>query len=654
MKVLTGLYGVWTRGVRAGRVWLVAVPVLLTACVPPGEVPEVSGAERDWEAAAPPRPEYPPERTGAILRERRFQEAPGLAREVAEGRLPPVAERLPENPLVVFPLEETGVYGGGLRRVTSADVGYENTVKRTMVENLMAWERPVPTEIIHNLAEAHAYHDEGARMRVRLRAGIRWSDGHPFTVDDILFWYEDTVVDEEGRDPKYPFFPPEWMQEGRPLRLERVDAHTLDIIGSQPLGRLPEVLTGNIIALPKHYFAPHHPRYNPEANYADFRRMSTDAQLTYQPGIPRLTAWVPTTWNKGRRVVYERNPYYWKIDPEGNQLPYADRLTFEIVPNAEIRLFKFINGEVDIMGDIPLGNAYPTLRAYASSGRFSVRYSPPRPFYALAFNWDTPDPRLRAAFRNRDVRIAVSHAINRDEINRIVGHGLLVPSGYSLGPDSPFFCEEQFFRYAEYDPARSAALLDAAGYTDRNGDGYRQFADGSRFEVTIDFVVDRGVGTGFLELVREYLEAVGIRTHLNFGMNNIIMERRTTGVFEILARRQPTNLLDQIQHFGAVGPNFPFWHPHAVSEGPEWLRRATEHLRLAHSTINPEERRRHAEIVRDLHVENIPMVSLGAQREVFAVHQRIGNAPATAVLDTSYRGWERPVFHEQLFIRRSP
>lgn len=656
MNFLMTLSARFSEPFRAPRRWLVALfatgAFLFGGCVPADPGMEETVTQRRLPDFQPGEvTTFPRDFPEGVLRERRFSEAPKLAERSRRGELPPVGDRLPVDPLMVFPIHEIGVYGGDLRRASSADVAFENAIRRTMSENLLGWERPLPNSLELNLAKHYEFKDDGRRIRLWLREGIRWSDGHPFTVDDILFLYEDMMLDEQARQQTNPFFPYEWTQDGEPLRMIKVDDYCLDIVGTRPLGRILEVLTADIIAYPKHYFAPHHPRYNPGATYADFRLLTTDARLTYEPGVPRITAWKPVEWHKGQRVIYERNPYYWKVDPEGNQLPYADRLVLLVIPNAEIRLFKFINGEFDILGDIPLGNAYPTLRAYEPAGRYSVHYTPPRPFYALVLNWDTPRPALREAFRNRNVRIALSHAVNREEINQLLGLGLITASGFALGPDSPYFDEDHFYRYATFDPEKSKQLLDAEGYTDRNGDGYRQFPDGSRFELTIDLVTDRGIGAAFLELVVEYLEAIGIRTFLNMGHNNIIMERRNNATFEILARRQPSHLFDQSQHYAVVGPNLPFWHPRAVESETAWLLQATEYLQNAMGTVDPAVRDHYARKVHDLHVENIPMISLGSQREVYAANRRIGNVPPVAVLDTSYRGWERPIFHEQLFVR---
>ena len=202
-----------------------------------------------------------------------------------------------------------------------------------MSDGLVGWERPLPHRMAMNLAESYEYQDGGRVAIFKLRRGLKWSDGHPFTVDDILFWYHDVVMNDEARPPTEPMRPSRWLQEGRPAGMERIDDFTLRIFAEKPLGQLMQALNGvDKGALPKHVLKKIHPRYNPEATYVEFQERTTNAQEVMRPGLPRITAWVPVQWVRGQRIIYERNPYYWKVDTVGNQLPYADRLPSHRVP----------------------------------------------------------------------------------------------------------------------------------------------------------------------------------------------------------------------------------------------------------------------------------------------------------------------------------
>jgi len=268
--------------------------------------------------------------------------------QVKAGSLPPVSERLPKNPLVVVPLDEIGEYGGTIRRALTGDIVQTPGVAKTLGENLMGYERPIPKSILYNLAESHVFEEGGQTALFRIREGTRWSDGVPFTVDDILFWYYDLTMDADARTDAA--FPSSWLVDGVPLVAEKVDDYTIRFRGRKPLGRMLQTVASDLVAIPKHYFSKFHPKYNPEATYESCRDSTSNAMRLYRPGTPVLSAWRPVEWGRGQRLVFERNPYYFKVDSEGNQLPYADRLIFNIIQDKQVILLKFVNGELDLLG----------------------------------------------------------------------------------------------------------------------------------------------------------------------------------------------------------------------------------------------------------------------------------------------------------------
>jgi peptide/nickel transport system substrate-binding protein len=577
-----------------------------------------------------------------------FGESPELARQVATGDLPPIEERLPDHPLVLEPVEEIGIYGGSIRRWMATDVFDATIIRKTLSESLMAFERPLPKSMRLNLAEGYEILDDGRRVIVNLRQGIKWSDGVPFTVDDILFWYNDMTVDEAARHK--PLFPTRWKNGGKPVRLEKKDDYTLEISAEKPLGVIFETLCHDDIALPKHIFAKYHPKYNPQSSYKRLQEYTSDATLAFEPGIPRLSAFVPSRWERGRIAEYSRNPYYWKIDPDGNQLPYADKLEFTIIPNAQLPLIKFQNGELDFIEPGSILAMYPAIKAKETESLYRLNQTTPTPLHSYFLNWDAPNPALRKAFRDLQVRIALSHAINREEINQVLAYGFLKPSGFSFSHSSPYYSERISQLYAEYDPAISNALLDEAGYHDSDGDGYREFKDGSRFQMTIDILSGARL-TDISELVAEYWDAIGIKVHLYIALQEIIVPRRLNGEFDITVANTPTHPLTQSHQFGPVGPNLPFWHRKAATEGPAWLNEVTELIEKAKTTMAPEERGEFMIRIRDLVTENIPFICIGAETKIWGNNTRVGNVPTLISVEDLYRDWVRAVPHEQLFIR---
>jgi peptide/nickel transport system substrate-binding protein len=521
-------------------------------------------------------------------------------------------------------------------------------IRNTLSESLMAFERPLPRSRKLNLAESYTFLDGGRELRIKLRKGVRWSDGVPFTVDDILFWYNDILTDENARQA--PFFPDRWKSQGQPVEMEKEDDLTLIISSDAPLGVILDTLCHDDIALPKHILAQYHPRYNSDSDYDRLRRFTRDGRLAFEPGIPRLSAWVPVEWARGQRAVYRRNPYYWKVDTEGNQLPYADALEFAIIPNNQVQLLKFQNGELDFLSHGNFHGVLSTMKVKEREGVFRLNRSVPTQFLVLFPNWDAPEPTVRRALRDRRVRIALSHAINRPELGRVIFDGRLIPSGFSLSRSSPYYSEETSKLYSQYDPEKARALLGEAGYIDSDGDGYREFEDGSRFELLMD-VLGYGMLPDLSELVAEYWEAIGIRVRLNIGLEEIIVPRRINAEFVITTGSAPVDPLNQAHEFAITGPYLPVWHRNAGAEAPPWLREMTALIKKAKTTMDDDIRGAYLIRIRDLITENIPFICFGADARVWGSNRRLGNVPYLVNSEDLYRALNRAVPHEQVFIR---
>jgi peptide/nickel transport system substrate-binding protein len=643
-------------GPRIGLWFVCTCCAAVMGCLSPDPGKAVSGFEsrQDHQDAVHRETRAPKTIDPAIWSSRAFGEAPQLRERVATGDLPPVSERLPDHPLVVIPVDTIGIYGGMIRRALTGDIVQTAGPAKTLNENLMGFSRPLPDSIVLGLAESYEFLDGGRTALFYLRKGVKWSDGHPFTVDDILFWYYDMVFDDNARADPFP--PAGWIVDGKPMRFEKVDEVTLKIVSPKPMGRVLQEVCRDLVAAPRHVLAPFHPRYNHLATYESFRDSTTSASLILKPGIPRLSAWVPVSWERGQRILYARNPYYWKVDTAGNQLPYADSLAFNIIQDTQVILLRFMNGELDLFGRYSRIDMLPTLKTEERKGKFAVRITGPGRGPAYHVNWDCPRPLLREAFRDKNVRMALSHAINREEINEIVFQGLLDAAGFSFGPLSPYFDEKMYRKYADYDPALSRRLLDAAGYRDADGDGFREFKDGSRFELTIDYVSPGGFFSdqAVSELVSAHWEAVGIQVHLNGALRDIIVPRRYNNEYDVhyWGLEGPNDPLFYAIGWGIMAKNVPYWHQHAFEEGPEWLWEVTDHLKQAMTTVDTTQLRVHMSRARDLHSENVPIIALGSLYNVWGATTRLGNVPLENIGDNAFLGWSRPVFHEQIYFKR--
>ena len=442
-----------------------------------------------------------------------FQEAPALAEQAAAGQLPPVAERLPQTPLVVQPAEQIGQYGGTWR---TALVGGQDTAWLTRTigyENLVRWDTTWE-EVIPNIAEAFEVNPDGKTFTFTLRQGMKWSDGEPFTVDDVMFYAEDIYRNEElttslGINP--------WTAK-------KVDDLTVAITFEKPYGLFPQYLAtpdeASWTRYPRHYLQQFHAKYNTtnldqlvqEASAADwvelFRQKGANIPGTpydarwQNPELPTLGPWrVVEPYGEATRMTVERNPFYWKVDPEGNQLPYIDGVNYEILQDSEVLLLKASNGEIDIHSRHITTDANKSVLAGArEAGQFDFFDVIPASMnhVTISLNLTHQDATLREIFNNLDFRIGLSHAINRQEIIDTVYVSQGEP--WQCGPrrDMPFFNETLAKQYAEYDVDLANQSLDKV-LPNKDGNGMRLKPDGQPFTFIVE--VEGSLGTARVDAI---------------------------------------------------------------------------------------------------------------------------------------------------------
>lgn len=475
-----------------------------------------------------------------------YKESPMLAELVKQGKLKPISERLPEKPLVLPVVKETGNYGGTLRLAILSPSDTGNVHSALFSEPLVRWNR-TGNGIIPNVAEKWEVSKDGLTYTFHLRKGIRWSDGVPFTADDIMFWYNDMLLNKEIT----PAIPRWLMTEGKPVKLEKIDDYTIRFQLVKPnavflenmafLGGGGDMLS--VMTRPKHYLKNFHINYVPKATLeAQAKKEGFDSWFAYfadkadfrvNPDYPTITAWRPLTSLKGKETqVLERNPYYWKVDAQGNQLPYIDRISIQMVGNPEVLNMKVANGEIDMdWGHMTLPN-YPFLKENASKGGYRVLLWNSTLGSNLQFlvNLNHNDPVKRELFNNRDFRIALSLGINRDEINELCYMGLAEPRQATVLEDCPYYSEGLAQLYAQYDPKKANAMLDELGLNKRNNEGYRLRPDGKVLELLIEYpmVTEFGPWDDVVELVARYWRNLGIKTAVKAEAESVHLTRANT------------------------------------------------------------------------------------------------------------------------------
>jgi peptide/nickel transport system substrate-binding protein len=483
---------------------------------------------------------------GFVSSQDMYSEAPALAEMVAAGELPPVDERLPDEPLVLEPVEEIGQYGGTWRAVDNGD-GNGWTQMTTSVEPFLKWNRDV-NGFRPNIVTDWEWNEDATELTVEFRQGIKWSDGDPMTVDDYLFWWNDMVLDEDV-PVNAPFGT---TVRGELMSVEKVDDYTLHFSFpySNPLFleyKSRGAYHSSLHMVPEHYMRQFHPKYSDAEDATELVNHYGWTSRLHHPGMPTIYAWMVADYVEGQRLVLERNPYYWKVDTEGNQLPYIDRLDITIPEGApnELVVLKSIAGELDFQSrgvnllDIPLVIENQEAGDYRviiwNNGDYAWPWIMPM--------YDYPDEDIVDLMYMKEFRQAMSHAINRDRINEITSLGMATARQFSLSAESPEFQNEEgaaFYQewaasYASYDPELAGSLLDSIGVVDADGDGWRDRPDGTPLEVIVDVPAEDTPTVDRMDLIKEDWDAVGLNTVLNIITWSVVSDRHFSGDIMIRA-----------------------------------------------------------------------------------------------------------------------
>jgi peptide/nickel transport system substrate-binding protein len=463
-------------------------------------------------------------------------ESPALAALVEAGDLPPLEERIPAQPLVVD-APQPGSYGGTFKSPTIGPGDSEPFARLIDYEPLLRM-NPMVTEVTPNVCTAVDTNDAGTEFTVTLREGMRWSDGAPFTAEDIVFAIDDVFGNEEISP-----VPPTWLsQDGELANAQQVDATTVKIIFSRPDGMFLEASTRimDLVRFPKHYAKQFLPKYNDkidrEAKDEGFQGWTEywgdRLDRVVNPDLPTISAWVvKTPLGQGPRVEWQRNPYYWKTDRDGRQLPYIDNLSFEVVTDPQVILLKATDGEFDLLyrdADITPTNKPVLAGAREQSGLELVDLKPTfANTMAIQLNLANKNKAHRELYQNRDFRIGLSHAIDRKELITAVWQRQGEPWQVAPYRESAFYDEEFATQYTAFDPAAANDHLDKAGITQRDDQGFRTLPNGDRLTVTLDVVGSYAPEMpSACSMISEMWKAVGVRLKINTTDRTLFYERK--------------------------------------------------------------------------------------------------------------------------------
>ncbi|MEM7523512.1 MAG: ABC transporter substrate-binding protein [Pseudomonadota bacterium] len=465
-------------------------------------------------------------------------ETPSLETQVLDGFLPPVAERLPDSPLVEpFDRRDAapGRHGGDLRLVFSRTKDLRLIVAYSYAR-LVAYDEEF--DLQPDILESYEVAEGGRVFTLRLRPGHRWSDGHPFTAEDFRYYWESVATNAVI----YPTGPDRELQPNGVLpRFEVLDPLTVRFTWPEPNPFfLPALARSNplVIYRPAHYLRKFHPDHTPMAQIEkrvaverkrDWRALHFAKDRMYKndnPHQPTLYPWRPRNAPPAERVVYERNPFYHKIDANGRQLPYVDRLLVSFADPGLIPT-KVGSGDVDLHGRYLAFSDFTALKSAAERSDLAVDLwrSGQGAEIALYPNLNHKDPVWRAALNDVVFRRALSLAIHRWEINEILFFGLGFGVGDYVLPNSPLYDAEQAGRWADFDIDRANRMLDLVGYEARNADGVRLLPDGRPMEITVEHDGRSPERADALHLIAETWRKIGIVLNQK-AMTRDVLKRR--------------------------------------------------------------------------------------------------------------------------------
>ncbi len=497
---------------------VVTAGTVVAACAQPAPTEPAAVEPTTAPAAtAAPQPAAPGEAA-------RFSEAPMLTDLVSAGSLPPVEERLPVDPFVMAPRDEIGKYG-------QTWYSYMNPNYKNQAHNLLGFYEPAVTwnddntELIPNFLASFEPSTDRTTFTMTIRKGLRWSDGEPVTTEDVRFLYEDVWSNEAIN----PVFPRSMSAGGEPVQLNVVDDYTCDFVFSVAYPSWKYYICRPVdLVAPSHYLKQYHEAYvekddldamTQDAGFDTWNQLFTDKnQWKDNPDCPTLYAWKVESVSEDKLTrTYVRNPYYFKVDTEGNQLPYLDYLQVQYVENAETLKMITLTGDNEYIG-APIGEQFADWPIYAENAeegnyRQITASSDFIHIFLVMPNSSSEDPQKGPILSNKDFRVALSHAINREELISLfmtVGDYRSKPAQQSPHEASPFYDEELTTQYTEYDVDKANELLDGMGLTERGADGYRLGLDGQPLQFVTLIPTYSPVWVDGGTLIAKYWREVGV------------------------------------------------------------------------------------------------------------------------------------------------
>lgn len=473
---------------------------------------------------------------------KQYIEVPSLEKAVKFGKLPPIAERLPQEPRVINVAKmgrTPGRYGGTIRML----IGKAKDIKLIPIygyARLVGFNDKF--ELIPDILKKVDV-EEGRIFTFHLRKGHKWSDGHPFTSEDFRYAWHDVMLNKKlGRSGLRTTL----LVDGKGPKFEVIDELTVRYSWDAPNPEFLPALAAPVplpMMLPAHYLKKFHKKYltkqqlakvlkeNRLKKWYKLHQRKAREKKASNPDLPTLAPWVNTIAPPADLFVFKRNPYFHRVDENNRQLPYVDEITMSVGTGSLIPA-KVGAGDADLQARNLNFVDYTQLKSSEKRSGFKVYLwkSGKGSAVTLLPNLNVKDKIWRKTLRDVRFRRALSLAINRHEINQILFFGLAREVGDSLLPQSPLYDEKYAKAWSGYDVKKSNQLLDSMGLVKRDNDGYRLFPNGNRVEIIVETAGENTLQSDILELIEDQWHYIGVKVIIRGSQRDVMRRRAISGL----------------------------------------------------------------------------------------------------------------------------
>ena len=485
-------------------------------------------------------------------------------------------------------------------------------------------------EVEPDLAQRWEVSEDGRVWTFYLRRDVRWSDGKPFTAEDVVFTFNEVYYNDSIPSSTRDIL----TVKGKKIKVEKIDRFAVRFTLPEPFAPFLNALSAEI--LPKHVLEKH----VRDGSFNTTWNVNTDPKDIVGTG-----PWVLKEYVKGQRVVYERNPYYYRKDKRGNKLPYIHRKVGIIVSDPDTALLKFKSKEIDYIGLRPqdiqqIAKMEENIKVYDLGSTPSTTF--------LVFNQnpkaDIPKYKLKW-FQNRTFRVAISHAIDREGICYLVYNGLAKPLYTPITEANRPYYEESYYPKFEYNLKKAKTLLESIGFSDRDGDGILEDKEGHKLKFTLITNAGNKERETIGNIIKEDLKKIGIEVHFQPIDFNSLVSRLTSPPYEweavIIGL---TGSLDP--HFGRnvwhSSGGLHMWNPRQKTPSTEWEREVDELIDRGAVELNFKRRVELYKKAYRIITEQQPMIFIATPKSMLATYDKFEN------LFPTVWGWYE---EERLFLR---